>query len=198
MMGARSILHCVSALIFTLAGWAGSVYAGTVHIYGGDFNLPIPQQPDTSKGWMADAIINIPDHYVISDLDIEVNITHSNVFDLQMFLISPKGTIACLNMYNVNDFFIGPNYTQTIFDDEALVPIEQGEAPFTGRFRPKESLNIFDGEDTFGPWQLHICDAFDYDTGTLDSFELIISVPEPATILFLALGAVFIKRLRFH
>lgn len=188
MMGAKSVLGCISAIIFMAAGLAHPAYAGPVFTYGGDFNLPIPQDPDSSKGRMADAVINITAHHIIQDLDVEINITHSNVFDLKLLLVSPSGTEICLNDYALYEFFIGENYTDTIFDDEAELYIKQGKAPFTGRFRPKESLDIFDGEDTFGPWRLQIYDMWDWDTGTLNSFELIISIPEPATIVFLSAG----------
>jgi len=192
MMRARNFFYCVSAFIFTAAGWFCPVYAVPVYIYGGDFDLRIPEDPDESYGWMADAVIDIPDHYDICDLDVKVTVTHSNVFDLQLFLVSPAGTVVFLNGYGINDFFNDPNYIETIFDDEALVPIEEGEAPFTGRFRPRESLNIFDGEGTFGTWRLRIYDQFPYDTGTLDSFELFVVVPEPAAVFLLGFGSVFI------
>ncbi|MGB2809639.1 MAG: proprotein convertase P-domain-containing protein, partial [Sedimentisphaerales bacterium] len=57
--------------------------------------------------------------------------------------------------------------------------------------RPVEpyKLSEFDGEDTYGIWRLQIYDAWDWDTGTLDSFELFIKTPEPATAMFLILGA---------
>ena len=117
--------------------------------------------------------------------------THTNVFDLQIFLQSPAGTRICLNRYDFHEFFEGANYTQTIFDDEAELSIKQAEAPFTGSFRPIEpyKLSEFDGEDNYGIWRLQIYDAWDWDTGTLDSFELIIATPEPAVAVFLILGA---------
>jgi len=181
---------------FVLAlGFNLTAYCAPIYIYGDDFDLPIPQQPDESLGWMEDAVINIPDHHIISDLDIKVNITHTSVFDLQLFLVSPAETIVCLNRYSINEFFIGADYRNTIFDDEALLSIkdEVSEPPFTGRFRPIESLGIFDGEDAFGLWRLRIYDAQYADRGQLDSYELQITIPEPSTVLMLVAGAVFIK-----
>ena len=108
-------------------------------------------------------------------------------------------------MYNpFNEFFEGENYSQTIFDDEADISISLGEAPFTGRFRPREPylLSAFDDEDVYGSWRLQIYDAFYYNTGTLDSFELIITnyTPEPATAILLTFGiglvSLFIPRRR--
>jgi hypothetical protein len=94
-------------------------------------------------------------------------------------------------MYTFREFFEGANYIQTVFDDDAELSIKQTEPPFTGSFRPVEpyELSGFDGEDAYGIWRLQIYDAWDWDTGTLDSFELFITTPEPATAIFLILGA---------
>jgi subtilisin-like proprotein convertase family protein len=181
--------------------WGSADCLGTVHTYGGSFNLPIPEldksDPYISKGQMTDAIINVPAHLTIHDIDIGISLTHTNVFDLQIFLQSPAGARICLNTYNpCKDFFIGENYTDTVFDDEAALSIKDGSAPFTGRFRPIESyqLSEFDGEDAFGSWCLQIYDMWDWDTGTLNKFELTISTPEPATFSLIALGAVLLKK----
>jgi len=193
-MDARSKVQWIVAVLVVVVV-SFPVFAGTVYTYGGAFDLPIPKldsgDPDISKGWMDDAVVEITDHFIVSDLDVRISITHTNVFDLQIFLQSPAGTRICLNMYDFREFFEGANYTQTVFDDEAELSIKQAEAPFTGRFRPIEpyKLSEFGGEDLYGPWRLQIYDAWDWDTGTLDSFELVIITPEPATAMFLILGA---------
>jgi hypothetical protein len=102
-------------------------------------------------------------------------------------------------MYDFKDEFgTYPNYTNTIFDDEALLSIEQAEPPFTGRFRPRQpyELSLFDGHDTYGTWSLQIYDMYDWDTGTLDSFELIFTTPEPASSLILAFGGALLTFFR--
>ena len=193
---ARNTVQRIGAILVIVAGaCGGAVYAGHVHIYTGDFNLPIPKldskDPYISRGWMADAVIETPDHFVIEDLDVQINITHTNVFDLQLFLQSPAGTRICLNMYDsFYDFFVGANYTNTVFDDEALLSIKEGNAPFTGRFRPLEpyKLSKFDDEDAYGSWLLEIYDMWPTDTGTFNRFELMIETPEPATAVLLTFG----------
>jgi subtilisin-like proprotein convertase family protein len=193
-MDARSAVQWIVAILVIVVGASFPVFAGAVYTYGGDFDLPIPKRdssdPDISKGWMDNAVIEIANHFVVFDLDVRISITHTNVFDLQIFLQSPAGTRICLNMYTFREFFEDANYTQTTFDDEAQLSIKQAETPFTGFFRPVEpyKLSEFDGEDTYGIWRLQIYDAWDWDTGTLDSFELFITTPEPATAIFLILG----------
>lgn len=198
-MDARTAVQRIVATVIMLGlgGLSGPALARPVHTYHGEFDLPIPANPEDSRGWMLDAVINVNDHIAISDLDVHINITHTNVFDLQVFLDSPAGTSLCLNMYNLDEFFVGEDYIQTVFDDEAEVAIEQGQAPFTGRFRPRAPnlLEVFDDQDAFGPWHLRVYDAWYADTGTLHDFELVFAAPEPATAILLALGPALISLL---
>jgi len=194
-MEARSAVQWIVVLLVTMWGLSCPVFAGPVYTYGDDFDLPIPKldsgDPDKSKGWMENAVVEISDRFIVSDLDVRISITHTNVFDLQIFLQSPVGTRICLNMYDFREFFEGANYEKTIFDDEAELSIKQVEPPFTGSFRPLEpyKLSDFDGQDIYGIWRLQIYDAWDWDTGTLDRCELFITTPEPATAMLLILGA---------
>ncbi len=178
--------------IATLASGAGPVY-----VYGGSFNLPIPAAADSDKGPMADAVIDITGHLLISDIDVVIDIVHTNIFDLEIILQGPGGQQVCLNAYyDPNDFFRAQDYSQTIFDDEAALAIEQGNAPFTDSFRPKvgNSLSVFDGTDAFGQWRLQIDDLYHDDKGSLENFELIITVPEPATFILFTLASCLLRR----
>jgi subtilisin-like proprotein convertase family protein len=205
-MDARNAMQRIAMILAIVAGaWGSAACVGSVHTYSGDFNLPIPKpdsnDPYTSKGWMADAIIEIPDYFIIADLDIRINITHTNVFDLQLFLKGPCGPKICLNYFDaLTEYDIYPNYINTIFDDEAPLLIEHGAAPFTGRFKPRGpgQLKDFKGKDIFGEWRLQIIDMWDWDTGTLNSFELVITSPEPATAVLLTLGFSLMTLLNHH
>jgi len=186
-------------IVLALGACPGVADAETVVSYGGPFDLPIPSDPEATKGWMADAIIEVSDHHVILDLDVVVSVTHTQVFDLQLWITSPSGTTVVLNMYDpFTDYFEGADYSNTVFDDEASVSISDGQAPFEGRFRPIdiEGLSAFDGEDAFGQWHLRIYDACYMDTGSLEFCELVITAPEPATVLLLLLGAGGLARYR--
>ena len=184
----NSVQRIVTSLL--IAACPSALYAFPVRTYTADFNLRIPAYPDGSKGWMTDAVIDIKDHFTIHDLDVQLNVIHTKVFDLQIFLKSPAGSTICLNMYNFDEYFDGENYTDTVFDDEALTPIENAAAPFTGRFKPRQgfSLDTFDGQSTFGRWRLRIYDARPADTGILNNFSLIVTVPEPSSALILLLA----------
>ena len=181
-------------ILMLIAGLNLVAFADSVRIYGGDFNLRIPADPDNSKGWMDDAVIQIPDHFNIYDLDVSISLRHTNVLDLQIYLQNPAGTRLCLSRFDSYDpNLAGEDYWLTIFDDEAELSIDDARPPFTGRFRPElgTTLSVLDGQDTYGLWRLQVYDAWYYDIGTLERFELIIEIPEPASAVFMILGIVF-------
>jgi len=172
----------------------GTGHAETVWFYGGSFDLAIPADPEATKGWMDDAIVEIPDHFIIEDLDVGVSLIHTKVFDLRLSLTSPSGTTVLLNSYDpFTGYFEGQDYRRTIFDDEAVASIADVLAPFEGRYRPANdaALSAFDGEDAFGAWHLRIYDAHHVDTGSLQAFGLAITTPEPATAVILLVGLGF-------
>jgi hypothetical protein len=190
----RSIVLSFGLLFLTI----GVARAGSdVHYYEGLFDLSIPAAPGQTKGWMTDAVLDVPDHIIVGDLDVSLTVTHSNVFDLQIFLQSPSGTQVLLNMYDPSTgYFHGADYEGTIFDDEAGVSIQSGHAPFTGRFQPMTAgtLSAFDGQDAYGPWRLRIYDAYYSDTGELQTFGLFITAPVPSAAGLALIGLAFLRR----
>ncbi len=185
---------------------AGAAFASPAHIYSRSFDLPIPAPDDPGselgKGWMADAIIEITDHLTIDDLDICISLTHGAFLDLQIILQSPAGTNVILNLAGNLAFIVRGEdnrlttvggSAQFVFDDEAGLSIEQAAEPFTDSYRPAWTLSSFDNEDAYGTWRLQIYDRLEADTGTLNSFELIITTPEPATAILLILGIALLR-----
>ena len=105
----------------------------------------------------------------ITDVNVTLDIEHTWDEDLVVWLISPSGTAVRL--------FRGvggsaDNFTGTILDDEASTPIRQGEAPFSGSFRPQVALSNLDGEDPNGIWRLRVRDRYAADGGWLNSWTL--------------------------
>ena len=190
-MDTRNTQQRIVALLAITMAFAPAASAALKMIYTGSFDLPIPAEPNTGRAWMDDAVINVPESFTVIDLDVEITLTHTAVFDLQLFLQGPDGARLALNYYDPSgEFFEGENYTGTIFDDEADTSIELAEAPFTGRFKPRApaALSIFDGSDPHGPWTLQIYDFWYNNTGTLHELKLTFTTPEPATLLLLILA----------
>ncbi|MHC4566193.1 MAG: proprotein convertase P-domain-containing protein [Planctomycetota bacterium] len=118
------------------------------------------------------SVLTIPGSTTITDLNVELDITMpGNNADLNVFLKSPDGKQVELFTdvgFNLDDF------KNTILDDEASKSIRDGTQPFTGTFKPEGRLADFDGRDTAGDWVLTIYDDWRGDTGTLNSWKLVV------------------------
>ncbi len=116
------------------------------------------------------SIINITNTKIITDVNVKVNFTYDTwVGDLTLKLKNPQGTIVELSSFNGDD---GAHYTNTIFDDDASQTITQGTAPFTGSYKPEESLSAFNGISANGNWTLIAIDGGQGDEGTFDSWSI--------------------------
>lgn len=136
-------------------------------------NLPIPDNGQISVPF------DLPEELgPIVDLNITINIQHPSVGDLELVLVSPGGTSVTLSD---NRGGAGDNFTQTTFDDSALVSIitvTAADAPFTGRFRPEMPLSAFIGNQEAGNWQLIVRDTVTNEQmGTLVSFQVNVEYP---------------------
>ncbi|MEO6904009.1 MAG: GEVED domain-containing protein [Bacteroidia bacterium] len=70
-----------------------------------------------------------------ANITVLVNITHTRVYDLVLFLIAPNGKILSLAAHNSPSG--GANFTNTIFSDAGSSNISSGTAPYTGTYKPR-------------------------------------------------------------
>jgi subtilisin-like proprotein convertase family protein len=125
----------------------------------------------SDNSW-ATSIINVPDTLTVTDVDVILgSIVHTYDADLDIYIRHPDSTDVELSTDNGGS---GDNYTNTRFDDEAATSIVDGSAPFTGSFRPEGSLATLDGKAANGTWTLRIYDDAGSDTGTLNSWSLVV------------------------
>ncbi len=112
---------------------------------------------------------------IVEDLDVSLgNIQHDWVGDLEIGLQAPDGTTVLL-VDNAGGS--GRNFQDTILDDEASVSIQSAtaaNAPFTGRWRPVQSLSLLNGKPLAGTWNLRVRDLSTPDPGTIHSFSLLL------------------------
>ena len=129
----------------------------------------VPQAiPDQST---ITSTLSVPDALTIDDVNVQLDITHTNDQDLDVYLIAPDGTRVEL----FTDVGGGrDNFTGTTLDDEAGTAITSGSAPFAGSFRPEGSLADFDGKDSAGTWTLEIDDDRRRQTGQLIDWSVTI------------------------
>ena len=173
-------------------------------IYQRQFNQPIPSQGD-GMAWMTPVTLSVPDHGIISDLDVLLDISHTNVVDLCIFLESPQGnTVILKDEELMNHFWRDTPKTDmknTIFDDAAGNTLLQANPPYTGRFKPAASnyLSLYNGLDACGEWTLRIYDMAYVDTGALNRWEMHIEYhinPEPLIFCYLGASTLFLRHRR--
>jgi uncharacterized repeat protein (TIGR01451 family) len=124
--------------------------------------------PDGKSRGLVSAI-RISKNAAITDVNVVLNIRHPYIEDLRAYLVSPSGSTVTLfeNLTGLRENFAG-----TVLDNDAEIRIENGNAPFTGSFRPQGDLGLFNQESPEGEWELRIYDDKFWDEGTLLSWEL--------------------------
>lgn len=117
----------------------------------------------------------------ISGLTLSVNIAHTFIGDLDMFLISPSGTRVEISTDNGGS----TNGMQIVFDDSAADPVTSlgsSDGPaIVGTYRPEQPLSTFAGQNADGVWRLEITDDAAADEGTLLGWGLTFKTGEAST-----------------
>jgi subtilisin-like proprotein convertase family protein len=140
------------------------------------WSLNITPQVPQGVGTRLDSslvISSFPDNsFTIAHLAVQVNISATVDGQLQVLLIAPDGTLIPLALHNGGS---GSNFTNTVFDDNATIPIGQGTAPFSLSYKPAaKSLSLLNGKSLEGTWKLRIIDdTIDSSVTTLNSWSLI-------------------------
>ena len=103
-------------------------------------------------------------------IQVCLDITHTYDSDLNIALIAPDGT--SVNLFSG----IGggdDNFTNTCLNQSATSSINEGFAPFTGTFKPQETLgNCNNGQNGNGLWKLRIVDTYPTDFGIVTNWSL--------------------------
>ncbi len=132
-----------------------------------------PQKTQTST-------ISIPENYVVQGATLQLNIQHANVPDLTATLIAPDGAEVRL-FTRVGNSGTRANFTNTVFDDAATVPIQLGSPPFNGSFNPQQPMSRLRGRPAGGTWTLRITNDSASVSGTLRNWTLTLFKAVPNT-----------------
>jgi subtilisin-like proprotein convertase family protein len=113
-----------------------------------------------------------------------IDITHTWDSDLNIHLVSPDGTeINLASGLGGSD----DNYAATCFNQFAPQSIITGSAPFTGTYRPQETLgNMNNGQPGDGTWTLRILDMYPQDAGTVNSWSITFDTGAAAPFVFVS------------
>ncbi|MDI1434430.1 proprotein convertase P-domain-containing protein [Polyangium sorediatum] len=145
-------------------------------------NDPLPI-PDTSTAVSSPVEVHVTGA-VTRALAVVHSLTHASTADIDMSLVSPQPLSRELSTDNGS---AGSNYTRTTFDDSASVSVDTITAPFTGKYRPEQSLTTvgagydFLRMNAFGTWNLRLVDDKMSDAGTLHAWSLALCVDPGAS-----------------
>lgn len=111
-----------------------------------------------------------------------LNITHTWNSDLNIWLVSPDGTLSNLFSGIGGD---SDNFTNTCFSQSAATSIVSGVAPYTGTYKPQETIgNVNNNQNGNGIWKLRILDTYPQDEGTLINWSITFGSNAPTPFVF--------------
>jgi subtilisin family serine protease/subtilisin-like proprotein convertase family protein len=155
----------------SLAPWKGTYTDTAPQTFANTTRASIPD-----RGTML-STITVPQNLAIQNVQVLLNITHTDDSDLYIHLQAPDGTdILLVNRRGGT----GQNFTNTLFSEQAGTAISAGQAPFTGSYRPEVSLSYLNGRNAQGTWKLWVTDAAGGHVGTLNSWSLILTAQTPS------------------
>lgn len=123
--------------------------------------------------------MNVTENVSITDLDVNVNISHTWVGDITVKIKSPGGTTATIidRPGRTNSGFgCSGNDIVATLDDGAATSVENecgSSVPtINGTFIPNNPLSVFNGQNTAGTWELTVIDNAGGDSGSLNSWGI--------------------------
>lgn len=146
------------------------------------------QIPDNDPNGTVDPL-GVADSYLIGDLNVSVNATHTWVGDL-IFTLEHQDTGTTVTFIDrpgvpAGTFGCSGDDIDAEIDDEAVLPVEDecgaGVPTILGSFIGGDPANsglmaAFDGEDITGTWNLTVSDNAGGDTGTVNGWCLIVEM----------------------
>lgn len=196
-MRRSSVLACLLSLALGSGAFAGDTFDWTFTANGGtiadnDISLfPILLDDPGAPGKSVPNIATM--ELVLTDL------RHSFPADLDIYLIDPMLQSIKIMTDRGAGLDIGPPgaIVNLTFEDDAAGPLPSAAQIVSGSYRPDGLVTAQDGgfaeftgqSGGTANWLLLIIDDAEGDAGSLGSFTLRGTVPEPATLSLLAIGA---------
>jgi len=168
----------------------------TTVLYPANDDLPkaIPA-PNLVGPGIVSSTIDVPDNFVVqgdttssgvSGLRVQISLTYPDDPDLSATLyydMGQPGQVAVPLFSAVGSGVRTANFTNTVFDDNATTPIQDGNAPFFATFNPQMPLTAFEGLNAKGTWTLVVSNSASGSgsTGTFNGWSLSFQKPLPTT-----------------
>jgi hypothetical protein len=140
---------------------------GVFHRNG--MNKPVLDNQDTKDTITVNVLQFRENGYELAGVEVMLDsIIHPNVSSLSIML-SHDGAAVTVAHYVAAD---GPDFLWTRLKDEAETLITEGKPPFSGNYKPYNSLSYFNHLNPDGEWVLTIHDSEGGNTGVLKAWGI--------------------------
>lgn len=164
--------HSYYAIVVDRFGMGGGTNAITLPVWGlAWYNgqpVTIPDK-NTAGAVISTSLSNMQG--LIREVRVIADVTHPWVGDLVLGVGAPGGALRTMAS-RLGDS--GDNYRNTQFNDLAPLSITQGLPPFTGSYRPVQTLGIFANGTANGTWSLKALDQSSGYVGTLNDVRVFV------------------------
>ncbi len=137
-----------------------------------NFNTTAVTIPTTASNTPYESQINYAQNSTISGVKVYVDITHTQISDLEIKLVSPQGTEVILNQSGT----CNGNYQniQVVYDDNSENFLDCNPTPpaIRDNIKPFETMSAFNGENAQGNWTLQVSDPVAGNGGSLNIWAL--------------------------
>jgi subtilisin-like proprotein convertase family protein len=160
------------------------------HVFTNNTVQPIPDAVDSAQPGVISSTIHVvtPGAYLWQVM-VTTNITHTYNGDLDIFLISPAGTLVTLSSNNggsLDDIFAGTTWSDKAGETDPPGPVTLAtfaDKTVAPALVPEEAMGAFVGENPNGDWQLLIRDEQRQEAGVLVSWSINITTLTSAPII---------------
>lgn len=169
---ARIMVQAVANIFFAIN--SKNIAIGSFETICQDYiSIDIPKQiPDANTAGVV-STISIPDNFLVTDVNLTLDITHSWLWDLQIYLKAPNGTEVLIYDRTCGSSGQQRQNIVATFDDKASTVVCNNLIPaISGTTKPTNLLSTFNGLSSLGNWQLRVVDNAGGDLGTLNNWSL--------------------------
>ena len=139
----------------------------------------VPKAIPTGPGQVT-STITVPGNPRIADLDVAIQLNHTNMPDLDVVLTAPGGATSGL----FTDIGAAAQPAMDLLlDDEAALPVSTYTVVSGLTVQPENAyrLSWFDGMDAGGTWTLTVVDDLTANGGTLNGWSITVCEPAPVS-----------------
>ncbi len=133
----------------------------------------IPKQiPDNNTGGIA-SIINVQDDFIVTDVNVTIDIDHTWIWDLQIYLKAPNGMEVLIYDRSCGSSSIQRKNMNATFDDDAASKVCNNTDPaISGLTKSENQLSTFNGVSSVGDWKIKVVDNASGDVGMLNNWSI--------------------------